>query len=276
MERRPSFVFSYLHALCLGTRPALTGWTSASMSPIGPSKERVMKSVFLVVLVAGLNLALAGSKIAPDVPKSKSTTFTDVIVRFKAPPTKDDLKQLGPYGQIKKQLTLVNAVLVSLSQADIQTLENNPAVAYVSPNRILKGALDITTQTVGANLAWNLGWTGAGVGVAVIDSGVALKRDLAAANGITSRVVYSQSFVAGQDTSDLYGHGTHVAGIVGSNGLNSSGLGFSRTFKGVAPGVNLISLKVLDQNGAGSESGVIDAIQTAINLKNTYNIRVIN
>src|SRR2546428_6346330 len=112
-----------------------------------------MKRVLLVVLVAGVNLAFAGSKIAPDVSKSKSNTLIDVIVRFKAPPSKDDLKQLGPYGQIKKQLTLVNAVLVSLSPADIQALENNPAIAYVSPNRTLKGALDVTTQAVGANLA---------------------------------------------------------------------------------------------------------------------------
>src|SRR5208283_5683797 len=58
--------------------------------------------------------------------------------------------------------------------------------------------------------------------------------------------------------------------------FNSTGAAFSRTFKGVAPNVNLISLKVLDQNGSGQESDVIAAIQTAVQLKNTYNIRVLN
>jgi serine protease AprX len=93
---------------------------------------------------------------------------------------------------------------------------------------------------------------------------------------VTSRVVYSQNFVAGQDTTDAYGHGTHVAGIVGSNGDDSTGPLFSRTFKGVAPNANIISLKVLDQNGGGQEADTIAAIQTAIALKSTYNIRVIN
>src|ERR1019366_1394995 len=100
--------------------------------------------------------------------------------------------------------------------------------------------------------------------------------DLKNASQTASRVVYSQSFVDGQDATDLYGHGTHVAGIIGSNGFSSTGPSFSRTFKGVAPNVNLISLKVLDQNGAGQISDVIAGIQAAVQLKNTYNIRVLN
>src|SRR5207302_1358072 len=57
---------------------------------------------------------------------------------------------------------------------------------------------------------------------------------------------------------------------------DSTGSLFSRTFKGVAPNVNLVNLKVLDVNGGGAEADVISAIQTAISLKNTYNIRVLN
>ena len=70
---------------------------------------------------------------------------------------------------------------------------------------------------------------------------------------------------------DLYGHGTHVAGIIGGNGTLSGG-----QYTGVAPSVTLIDLRALDANGAGSDSTVIAAIQQAIALKNTYNIRVIN
>src|ERR1035438_3619641 len=69
---------------------------------------------------------------------------------------------------------------------------------------------------------------------------------------------------------------THVAGIIGSNGTNSTGAGFTRTFKGVAPQVNLLNLRVLDANGSGSDSAVIAAIEPAIDLKNTYHIGVIN
>src|ERR1700680_2016006 len=114
------------------------------------------------------------------------------------------------------------------------------------------------------------------MGVAVIDSGFAPHDDLKNANGTGLRVVYNESFLPGLDASDRYGHGTHVAGIVGSNAKDSTGAGFTRSFRGVAPNVNLINLRVLDSNGAGTDSGVIGAINRAIDLKNTYNIRVIN
>jgi serine protease AprX len=233
----------------------------------------VMKKLLLLTSIFCVSLS-AASKLAPDLPTSGPAI--DVIVRFKNPPTKDDLKLLGPYGQIKKMLNLINAVDITLTPAQIRALANVPTIAYISPSRPMKSSLDITTSSVSANLAWNLGWSGAGVGVVVIDSGVALKHDLAAADGMTSRVVYSENFVAGETTADLYGHGTHVAGIIGSNGADSQGSGYSRTFKGVAPGVNIISLKALNQNGAGDEATVIAAIQTAVALKGTYNIRVLN
>jgi serine protease AprX len=120
-------------------------------------------------------------------------------------------------------------------------------------------------------------FNGAGVGVAVIDSGIADHPDLHTAAG-PSRVVYSQSFVSGNSSAvDAYGHGTHVAGILGGNGAASgSGSGYSIQFSGIAPNVNLINLRVLDQNGMGTDSQVIAAIQQAIQLASQYNIRVIN
>ena len=111
----------------------------------------------------------------------------------------------------------IKAVHLRLSPAEIRALALNPLVTYISPNRAVSGSLDVTTQTVGANAAWQSGWTGAGVGVAVIDSGIFAHDDLMSSSG-QSRIVYSQSFVTGLTGTDLYGHGTHVAGIIGSNG----------------------------------------------------------
>ena len=121
------------------------------------------------------------------------------------------------------------------------------------------------------------GYNGAGVTVAVIDSGINDNHpDLRNANG-TSRVVYHQDFT-GTATSnsngaqyDLYGHGTHVAGIIAGNGSLSGG-----HYEGVAPAANLVDLRALDVNGAGTDSTVIAAIQEAIALQSTYNIRIIN
>src|SRR5207245_6005593 len=77
-------------------------------------------------------------------------------------------------------------------------------------------------------------------------------------------------------TNDQYGHGTHVAGIIAGNAAGSTGPSYTHTFRGIAPNANLINLRVLDQNGQGSDSLLIAAIQQAITLKAAYNIKVIN
>jgi serine protease AprX len=213
---------------------------------------------------------------SPDIPSSTPTGWIDVIIQFKGVPTKDQMKQLGPYGQVKKQFSSINAIHMTLPVALVKALAGSPWISYITPNRPAKSTLDIVTQTVNAPMAWSSGLDGTGVGVAVLDSGVASKKDLMTSNGTASRIVYSESFVAGADASDQYGHGTHVAGIVAGNGAASTGPNFKRTLKGVAPNTNIINLKVLDANGSGNISDVISAIDRAIQLKNTYNIRVLN
>src|SRR5579859_7435702 len=78
-------------------------------------------------------------------------------------------------------------------------------------------------------------------------------------------------------TSDPFGHGTHVAGIVAGNSYDSLNLyNYPGVYRGLAPEANIINLRVLDSTGAGTDSAVIAAIQQAIALQNTYNIRVLN
>src|SRR4029078_4926064 len=60
------------------------------------------------------------------------------------------------------------------------------------------------------------------------------------------------------------------------NANSSTGPGYFASFRGVAPGANLINLRVLDASGVGTDSGVIAAIDKAISLKSKYNIRVLN
>ena len=78
-------------------------------------------------------------------------------------------------------------------------------------------------------------------------------------------------FVNGAPAYDDWGHGTHVAGIVAGNGYDSYG-----ETRGIAPGANIIALKALDGNGLGTISNIIAAIDYAISVKTTYNIRVMN
>ena len=107
-----------------------------------------------------------------------------------------------------------------------------------------------------------VGWN---VGVAVIDSGIANTGDYL----ITKFV----DFVNGRTDGpyDDFGHGTHVAGLVASNGVRSNGV-----YRGVAPGARLIGLKVLDATGSGLTSTVLAALDYAILNKTTLGIDVIN
>lgn len=221
-------------------------------------------------------------KMSKDLTARNASDRVDVIVQFKQELTpRQHQKVLSRGGSLKRELGFVKSGAYSVPTSVLADLAADPDVAYISPDRPLSSTasftptLDYYTATINAPYGWTLGYDRTGIGVAVIDSGIIDIPDL---HGQNYRVVFSQNFVGGTSGSanDQYGHGSHVAGIVGGNGNKSTGSNYFYTFKGIAPNVNLINLRVLDQNGQGTDSQVISAIQMAIQLKNTYNIRVIN
>jgi serine protease AprX len=111
---------------------------------------------------------------------------------------------------------------------------------------------------------------GQGITVAVVDSGITTNNDDFRSGG-ESRIIADAYFGNHGNAKDLYGHGTHVAGILGGNGAASNGI-----YRGVAPGVNLLNLRVSDQNGAAYESNVVNSLQWIYDNKDVYNIRVVN
>jgi serine protease AprX len=226
--------------------------------------------------------AAVSAKVAPDLAqmlRGSSSRSLRVIVQYKSDAgTTQMTRALSQGARLNSKLSMVHGGAFTMSPAAIRALAMDGDVAFISPDRKLKGMDDLTDSAVGVSTAWNSGYDGTGIGVAVVDSGIndGYHADFKDSVG-RSRVVYHQDFTgtpisnSSGATWDLYGHGTHVAGIVGGNGTWSGG-----RFAGVAPNVNLIDLRVLDKNGSGSDSMVIAAIQRAIALKNTYNIRVIN
>ena len=178
-------------------------------------------------------------------------------------------------GVLNVVFSLIPAVSATLHPSDIIAVSNQSNVSYISLDRPVGASLDYAEATVNAPVAWNFGLDGTGVGIAVIDSGIYNHPDLNSPNSSHSRIVYRQSFIGGSLLDD-FGHGTHVAGIAAGNGSQSSKPGSFYTIKGVAPNANLIDLRVLDLNGASSDSVVIAAIQQAVQLKSKYNIRIIN
>jgi len=245
--------------------------------------------VLLLVLAAPLTMLADNSKISPDLQNSTTTGQVQVVVQY-APGTQvtcsgifglvdcllNDIVKLG--GTILGDLPLVNGVVALLDNNGIVSLSNQSNVVYISKDRPLKPFFDNAAPAVNAATAWQSNYTGSGIGVALIDSGVNSHPDLMTTGLLPlSRVVYNQSFVPGNSSAaDPYGHGTHIAGLIAGNGISSSGPLYSQTFKGIAPGAKIVNLRVLDGNGSATDSTVIAAIDKAISLKSQYNIRVIN
>ena len=177
-------------------------------------------------------------------------------------------------GKAGRRLGILNARVGRLPNSFIKRLSNHPAVKRISLDRDVEGAVARTAVTIGARAVQELmGYSGAGIGVAIVDSGVTgWHDDLTAANGQGQRVSHFMDFVNGRTESyDDWGHGTHVAGIVGGNGADT--LGVRRS---VAPDANIIALKALDNQGHGTISSIIAAIDYAVANKDALNIRVIN
>jgi serine protease AprX len=245
--------------------------------------------ILVLALLAPLSLFADNSKISPDLQNSTSTAQVQVVIQY-APGTQlscsgllgllgcvvNDVLKLG--GAVLGQLPIVNGLVASLDHNGIVSLSNQSNVVYISKDRSLTPFFDNAAPAVNASAAWQSNYTGAGIGVALIDSGVNAHPDLFTTGLFpTSRVVYNQSFVPGDSSAtDAYGHGTHIAGLIAGNGASSTGPLYSQNFKGIAPKVNIVNLRVLDANGSATDSAVIAAISQAISLKSKYNIRVIN
>jgi serine protease AprX len=235
-----------------------------------------------LTLSGGLLFGQSKSKFSSELQNVDPQANVDVIVQFdQAPTDAHHQKVLSRGGQLRQTLNLVKAGAYRMPASAIADLANEPSVVHISVDHKLGAKLDYAAAAINASTAWTAGWNGTGVGVAVIDSGIMnSSKDFFYANSTASRVVYAQDFTGqNQAGKDPYGHGTHVAGIVGGNGYNSlhpPGPSSTRSLIGMAPNANLIDLRVLDQNGQSSDSTVIAAINQAIALKSKYNIRVIN
>ena len=163
------------------------------------------------------------SAIMAGLQNRSSNQRLSVIVQFKHSPSAIQLQKLAVSGDSPRRFSLIRGGALTLTVNGIRALAKNPEVAYISPNRSLNGAADYTEATVGADVAQSYGWDGAGVTVAVIDSGINNHPDLRDPVTGLSRVIYNESFVPGTTPNDQYGHGTHVAGILAGNGTQSSG-----------------------------------------------------
>lgn len=183
-------------------------------------------------------------------------------------PAGDIIRACG--GLPGRRFHTLSAQVAEVPDSCLEALASHPDVRAVSVDRGVRGALQSRTRTtVGATwVGERLGFDGTGIGVAIVDSGVAASHDDLGNN----RVVHFADFVNRQALPyDDYGHGTHVAGIIAGGGQNSGG-----GRRGIAPGAHLIAMKALNTAGDGNVSQVIAAIDYAVRHRAAFNIRIIN
>src|SRR5688500_13695203 len=186
----------------------------------------------------------------------------------------------GLAGVLKRDLG--EAVAIEVNDAQFEALKRNPNFTNISGDLPVVGDMAITNRVTGATTVWQgtpgilgllgtPGYTGTGVGVAILDSGIATH------SALDSRVVARVNFVQDEPgvTGDPFGHGTHIAGIVAGNRTAATYV-TSAFAGGSAPSVKLIDVRVLGANGAGRTSDVIAGIDWVVQNRSRYGIRVIN
>lgn len=240
-------------------------------------------AVFFVFGALVCSAAPKKVKVAKDLANADPSSVVDVIVQWKhAPGPLEDDKVTTRGGHVTEKFGHSRSGKYQVPAYAVNDLAQDPEVVYVSPDRPVRAKLDYTSAAVNAAAAWSRNLYGSGVTVAIIDSGMNQSPDL----GATGAIVYNEDFTGEyqqnknvqdpKNAPDLFGHGQHVAGIIASNGKSSSCPKCTRVMQGIAPGVQFVNLRALDENGNGTDSSVIAAIERAIQLKDTYHIRVIN
>ncbi|WHZ02465.1 S8 family serine peptidase [Neobacillus sp. YX16] len=136
-----------------------------------------------------------------------------------------------------------------------------PGIEKIWLDGRVEATLEQSVPQIGAPTAWDSGYDGSGVKVAVLDTGIDAEHP-----DIAGQMVDSKSFVPNEDVRDYHAHGTHVASTVLGTGAASEGKN-----KGVAPGADLLVGKVLSNEGYGQDSWIIDGMEWA-----AQNAKIVN
>ncbi|MGW4201330.1 S8 family peptidase [Streptomyces sp. NPDC004726] len=169
--------------------------------------------------------------------------------------------------QVRRALGALNADAISTPRQDAGELwsaltrtrgggarTTASGISRIWLDGVRRSTLDRSTAQIGAPKLWNRGIEGQGVTIAVLDTGIDDTHP-----DLRTQVVGAKNFTSSPDTKDRDGHGTHVASTVAGTGAKSGG-----KYKGVAPKAKLLNSKVLDDNGAGEDSGIIAGIDWAV------------
>jgi serine protease AprX len=213
---------------------------------------------------------------AKEKEKDREKAKLDVLVRFRGNVGAVENGVVAGLGGKVQRKHRSGWASVRLPGKKVRDLADHPLVEYVATDSPIGAAAMVVQREVAGQPALDLpesGLTGAGVTIAMLDTGVS------SAHAEFQTLVAAVDFVGTYDPTfavanavDPNGHGTHVAGIMVSNGTRSS----ERRLAGIAPGANLVSVRVLDDMGRGHTSAMLAGLNWVLEHKDQYGIRVIN
>jgi serine protease AprX len=179
--------------------------------------------------------------------RSPNTSQVDVIIMTGAGENEraaEAVRNAG--GNVNHDFSIIDGVAVTIPKVAAQNLAERDFVREIQPDYTVETRLSDSVDTVEAEEVWSQNVTGEGVDVAVLDTGV---------EDDTILDVENQVDYTGEGTDDLNGHGTHVAGIIASP---------DDEYRGIAYEADIFDVKVLDQEGTGSASDVIEGLEWAV------------
>ncbi len=209
---------------------------------------------------------LRGSKIHQDLVRQMTSRGGEprlrVIVKYREHVAKSRAVESARLPERPSRvLTVVPVVALSAAPAEIEALGHEPDVEQIWPDLRVRACLDVSVPLIGAPRVWHDGYTGAGIGIAVLDTGIDLDHP-----DFQARIAGVADFT-GEGVGDLNGHGTHVAGIACGDGCAYGG-----KYTGVAPRAQLYVAKVLDRQGLAYMSDVMAGIDWVVK----QNVHVMN
>jgi serine protease AprX len=228
-----------------------------------------------LVCAGAVSLLAAGAPLAAaKADKHPQDGDTRVVVMSRTPGHARG-KVASHHGKVTADLSVVDAVGADVSDDELEALSNDPNLVVV-PNVDVSvaGVADtaprapaaVFPDTTKASKLVADGTDGAGVTVAVLDTGITPLPDFA------GRLVGGVDFSGeGDPYADSFGHGTFVSGLIAGNGASSQG-----AYMGEAPGASLVSIKVAGATGSTDLITVLKGIQWAVNNRDAFDISVLN
>ncbi len=172
-------------------------------------------------------------------------------------------------GQIKYRLPMIDSYVMEVDEQLLDVIKAMDGLLSYELDTNITAQMNRVSDIIEARWAHEHGYFGTGIGIAVVDTGVALHKDFMEGG---RRIIAFADFINHRNEPyDDNGHGTHVSGIIGGNGYSSKG-----KYIGIAPKCNIIGIKVLDKRGDGNISDVLAGLQWIIDNRKKYNIRIVN